>query len=349
MTLSQIPSCCLVTGGSGFIGTNFIRLIIKEWPETHIINVDKLTYAGNPANLRDLETNHYYHFVRQDITNKDAMTSLCNGSHFSQIPKPEIIIHFAAESHVDRSIVDPYIFLQTNIIGTATLLDQVKQKHVKRMIHISTDEVYGDLEPEAPAFYENQALNPSSPYSTSKASSDLLVKAYIRTFGIDAIITRCSNNYGPYQFPEKLIPLMILNASQNKPLPVYGNGLNIRDWVHVEDHCRGILASIMNGKSGGVYHFGGNCEVRNIDVVKNILSIMRKDHSLITYITDRPGHDKRYAMNIENTSKLLNWKPLNSFEQGLTQTIEWYLSHQDWWQPILTGEYQKWIQTWYGE
>ncbi|HAA58862.1 MAG TPA: dTDP-glucose 4,6-dehydratase, partial [Myxococcales bacterium] len=291
----------LVTGGCGFIGSNFIRHVLQEQLVAKLINVDLLTYAGNPANLADFEDDERYVFYRADIADEEAINEILS-TH-----QVDVLLNFAAESHVDRSIVDPQAFVRTNLVGTSTLLNAARKQNVPRYIQISTDEVYGSLSFDDPAFTEQTALNPRNPYSAAKAGGDMLVLAHEHTFGINACVTRCSNNYGPYQFPEKLIPLMLLNAMDGKPLPVYGTGENIRDWIHVEDHCRGIAAVLQHGQTGRVYHFGGDCELQNIDVVRRIIEAAGASEEQITYVKDRPGHDMRYAMNFEETTKELGW------------------------------------------
>ncbi|HHW03159.1 MAG TPA: dTDP-glucose 4,6-dehydratase [Thermoanaerobacterales bacterium] len=323
----------LVTGGAGFIGSNFIRYMLKQHEDYKIINLDKLTYAGNLENLKDVEDNPNYIFINGDITDKNLVESLFFSYDINYV------INFAAESHVDRSIEDPQIFLKTNVIGTQVLLDASKKVNVKKFLQVSTDEVYGSLGPTG-YFTEQSPLSPNSPYSASKASADLLVKAYAHTYGLRVNITRCSNNYGPHQFPEKLIPLMIINAMNDKDLPVYGDGLNIRDWIYVEDHCRAIDMILHHGTVGEIYNIGGNNEKTNIDIVKYILKEIGKPESLIKYVKDRPGHDRRYAIDSTKMQEELGWKPLYSFEEGMKKTIKWYLDNKGWWQKIVTGEYR---------
>ena len=323
----------LITGGAGFIGANYIYYLHKTYGNTiEIINVDALTYAGNLGTLKSLENQSNIQFIKARIEDKIAMRSIFESE------KIDKIIHFAAESHVDRSIQDATPFVLTNVLGTQILLDCAIKYNVKRFVHISTDEVYGTLG-KTGIFTEKNPLAPNSPYAASKAASDLLVRGYVETHGLDAVITRCSNNYGPYQFPEKLIPLMITNALENKSLPIYGNGLNIRDWIYVEDHCRGIDKVTNHGKTGEIYNLGGESEQKNIDIVKKILNQLGKSKSLITYVTDRPGHDFRYAMGIEKVKTELDWTPTVSFEEGLNKTIEWYLNNQSWWQNIKSKNY----------
>lgn len=320
----------LVTGGCGFIGSNFIRHVLEHYQPEFITNVDALTYAGNMENLAGIEEKYpgHYEFFQADIADEEAMEAILSKHQYYAV------INFAAESHVDRSITSPQNFVHTNVAGTAVLVELARRHNVKRYVQISTDEVYGSLGPEG-FFTETTPLDPSSPYSASKAAADLLVLAAGRTYGQDVVVTRCSNNYGPYQFPEKLIPLMITNAMRDKPLPVYGDGLNVRDWIHVDDHCRAIMTVMLEGKSGQVYNIGGNSERRNIDVVKRILQILGKPESLITYVTDRPGHDRRYAIDASKIKNELGWKPLHNFEQALEETVRWYVENPEWWQPLL--------------
>ena len=315
----------LVTGGAGFIGSNFILYQLKKHPEDRIICLDKLTYAGNLETLKDVKDNHKFRFIKADICDKEAVAKA-----FSE-ENPDIVINFAAESHVDRSINDTGIFMQTNIIGTQILLDACR-KHGIRFHQISTDEVYGDLPIEETDlfFSENTNLSPSSPYSASKASADLITLSYYKTYRLPVTITRCSNNYGSYQYPEKLIPLTILSALENKPVPVYGNGRNVRDWIYVEDHCKAVDMVIRNGEAGEIYNIGGGNEKSNIEVVSKILEIMDKPKSLITYVPDRPGHDRRYAVDYSKIEKELLWQPETDFEYGLEKTVEWYIKNEDW-------------------
>ncbi len=315
----------LVTGGAGFIGSNFILYQLKKHPEDRIICLDKLTYAGNLETLKDVKDNHKFRFIKADICDKEAVAKA-----FSE-ENPDIVINFAAESHVDRSINDTGIFMQTNIIGTQILLDACR-KHGIRFHQISTDEVYGDLPIEEPDlfFSENTNLSPSSPYSASRASADLITLSYYKTYRLPVTITRCSNNYGSHQYPEKLIPLTILSALENKPVPVYGNGRNVRDWIYVEDHCKAVDLVIRNGEAGKIYNIGGGNEKSNIEVVSKILEIMDKPKSLITYVPDRPGHDRRYAVDYSKIEKELLWQPETDFEYGLEKTVEWYIQNEDW-------------------
>ncbi len=315
----------LVTGGAGFIGSNFILYQLKKHPEDRIICLDKLAYAGNLETLKDVKDNHKFRFIKADICDKEAVAKA-----FSE-ENPDIVINFAAESHVDRSINDTGIFMQTNIIGTQILLDACR-KHGIRFHQISTDEVYGDLPIEETDlfFSENTNLSPSSPYSASKASADLITLSYYKTYRLPVTITRCSNNYGSHQYPEKLIPLTILSALENKPVPVYGNGRNVRDWIYVEDHCKAVDLVIRNGEAGKIYNIGGGNEKSNIEVVSKILEIMDKPKSLITYVPDRPGHDRRYAVDYSKIEKELLWQPETDFEYGLEKTVEWYIQNEDW-------------------
>ena len=332
----------LITGGAGFIGSNFVRYMVNKYPEYQIVNLDLLTYAGNLENLKDIETASNYTFVKGDIADRTFVKELFETEKF------DYVINFAAESHVDRSITNPEIFVQTNIQGTLALLDAAKTIGVKKYLQVSTDEVYGTLG-ETGYFTETTPLAANSPYSASKAGADLLVRAYHETFDLPVNITRCSNNYGPFHFPEKLIPLMIINALHDKELPVYGNGLNVRDWLHVEDHCQAIDLVLHNGRNGEVYNVGGNNERTNIDIVKTILKQLGKPESLIKYVKDRPGHDLRYAIDATKLREELGWKPKYTFETGIEQTIKWYLDNQDWWQNIISGEYQEYFKSQYGD
>jgi dTDP-glucose 4,6-dehydratase len=331
----------LVTGGSGFIGSNLVRLLLAERPGWRVVNLDKLTYAGNPANLADLARDPRYRFVRGDI---------CNGELVADLFKTEAIdgvMHLAAESHVDRSILAPSVFIETNVRGSQVLLEAAREFGVKRFLHVSTDEVYGSLGPTG-LFTEETPLAPSSPYSASKAASDLLALAYAHTFAVPVVVTRCSNNYGPYQFPEKLIPLMIANAARDLPLPVYGDGMNVRDWIHVEDHCRGLLAAFEAGATGEVYNFGASSERHNIDIVRQVLRLVGKPESLIKFVKDRPGHDRRYAIDARKAGTKLGWAPRVRFEDALAETVRWYLDHRGWWEAIISGEYLRYYEKQYG-
>jgi dTDP-glucose 4,6-dehydratase len=320
----------LVTGGCGFIGSNFVRLVLDHYQPELLINVDVLTYAGNPANLAGVPERfgERYEFSQSDIADREAMERIL-AKH-----KVDAVVNFAAESHVDRSISDPGNFIHTNVVGTEVLLEAARRHRVKRFLQVSTDEVYGSLGPEG-HFTETSPLDPSSPYSASKASADLLVLASYKTFGQEVVITRCSNNYGPYQFPEKLIPLMITNALADKKLPVYGDGLNVRDWIHVEDHCRAIMAALLKGRPGGIYNIGGDGEMQNIAVVKLILETLGKPNDLISYVPDRLGHDRRYAIDSTKVQADVGWKPLRTPHDGIRETIRWYLENRRWWEPLL--------------
>ena len=335
----------LVTGGAGFIGGNFVHYMINKYPKYDIVNLDLLTYAGNLETLKSVENKLNYKFVKGDIADRDFIFKLFREEKF------DIVVNFAAESHVDRSITNPGIFVQTNVMGTTVLLDASKEFGVKRYHQVSTDEVYGDLPLDRPDlfFTEETPLHTSSPYSSSKASADLFVLAYHRTFGLEVSVSRCSNNYGPYHFPEKLIPLMISRALADKELPVYGKGENVRDWLHVEDHCSAIDLIIHSGKAGEVYNVGGHNERTNLEVVKTILNALNKPESLIKYVTDRPGHDMRYAIDPKKLETELGWKPKYNFDTGIAQTIQWYLDNEDWWRNILSGEYNNYFKTMYGE
>lgn len=335
----------IVTGGAGFIGSNFIFHMLEEHPEDRIICLDKLTYAGNLSTLESVMSNPQFRFVKLDICNRDGVYKLFEEEH------PDMVVNFAAESHVDRSIENPSIFLETNIIGTSVLMDACRKYGIKRYHQVSTDEVYGDLPLDRPDlfFTETTPIHTSSPYSSSKAGADLLVLAYHRTYGLPVTISRCSNNYGPYHFPEKLIPLMIINALHDKPLPVYGDGLNVRDWLYVEDHCRAIDLILQKGRVGEVYNVGGHNEMRNIDIVKLICKELGKPESLITYVKDRKGHDRRYAIDPTKIHNELGWLPETKFADGIKKTIRWYLDHEEWWQPIVSGEYQNYYEKMYGD
>jgi dTDP-glucose 4,6-dehydratase len=323
----------LVTGGAGFIGSNFVIYMLNKYPQYQIINLDALTYAGNLENLESIQYNAKYTLVKGDI----AVASLVETIFEQGI---DVVVNFAAESHVDRSILDPQIFVKTNVMGTQVLLDGAKRHNVRKFVQVSTDEVYGSLG-ETGLFHEQTPLSPNSPYSASKAGGDMLVRAYHETFGMDVNITRCSNNYGPYQFPEKLIPLMISNALNDKPLPVYGDGLNIRDWLYVEDHCSAIDLVLHNGVNGEVYNVGGNNERTNIQIIETILAELGKPKSLINYVKDRLGHDRRYGIDATKITKELGWKPKYHFETGMKKTIQWYLDNKEWWQRIQSGVYQE--------
>lgn len=334
----------IVTGGAGFIGSNFVFHMLQAHPDYRIVCLDKLTYAGNLSTLEPVLQQDNFRFVKADICDRQAVDKLF------QEEKPDIVVNFAAESHVDRSIENPGIFLETNIMGTAVLMDACRKYGIQRYHQVSTDEVYGDLPLDRPDlfFTEETPLHTSSPYSSSKASADLLVMAYYRTYGLPVTISRCSNNYGPYHFPEKLIPLMIANALADKPLPVYGNGENVRDWLYVEDHCRAIDLIIHNGKVGEVYNVGGHNEKRNIDIVRIICQELGKPESLIVHVEDRKGHDRRYAIDPDKIHRELGWLPETKFEDGIKKTIKWYLEHKKWWQDIINGEYQEYYAKMYG-
>ncbi len=333
----------LVTGGAGFIGSNFIYYLLKHHPEERVVCLDKLTYAGNLETLDGALKEPRFRFVRGDIADMEAVDAL-----FAQ-EKPEIVVNFAAETHVDRSVMDPCVFVRTNVMGTQVLLESSRKYGVKRYHQVSTDEVYGDLPLDRPDlfFTEETPVHTSSPYSASKAGADLLVLAYARTFGLPVSITRCSNNYGPYHFPEKLIPLMISRALADQPLPVYGKGENVRDWLYVEDHCAAIDLVMRMGREGEVYNVGGHNERTNIDVVRTILKELKKPESLITYVTDRPGHDRRYAIDPTKIHTELGWLPQTAFEDGIRLTIRWYLDNRGWWERILAGEYRDYYEKMY--
>ena len=335
----------LVTGGAGFIGSNFIFHMLKKYPGYRIVCLDKLTYAGNLSTLSSVLEEPNFRFVKLDICDREGVFRLFEEE------RPDIVVNFAAESHVDRSILDPGIFLQTNILGTATLMDACRKFGIRRYHQVSTDEVYGDLPLERPDlfFTEETPLHTSSPYSASKASADLLVLAYHRTYSLPVTISRCSNNYGPYHFPEKLIPLMIINALEEKPLPVYGTGENVRDWLYVEDHCKAIDLIIHKGREGEVYNVGGHNERKNIDIVRLICKALGKSESLITYVADRKGHDMRYAIDPTKIHNELGWLPETKFEDGIQKTIQWYLNNKSWWQEIVSGDYRNYYQRMYGE
>jgi dTDP-glucose 4,6-dehydratase len=328
----------LVTGGAGFIGSNFIRHLLSLRRSYTIVNLDKLTYAGNLTNLQSVDADPNYRFVKGDICDPVAVGDAMRDC--------DAVVHFAAESHVDRSIYEPGAAIATNVTGTFVLLQAARQMNLHRFIHVSTDEVYGDLPPQVTS-NENFPLQPSSPYSASKASADLLVRSFVRTYGFPAIITRASNNYGPYQFPEKFLPLIITNALDGKKLPVYGDGLQQRDWLHVTDHCRGILAVLESGRIGEVYNIGGNAVIDNLSMLHRILRIMNKPESLITYIADRPGHDRRYALDCSKIAQELGWRPLVSLDEGLQQTIDWYLANADWVSAVRGGEYCDYYEKYY--
>lgn len=332
----------LVTGGAGFIGSNFINYILSSRDDLVIVNLDKLTYAGNLENLKEIESNKNYLFVKGDINNNELVDFLFKKYSFNYV------INFAAESHVDRSILGSEVFYISNVVGTNVLLEASRRYGIEKFIQISTDEVYGSLGSTG-LFTERTPLSPNSPYSSSKAAADLMALSFHHTFGLPVVITRCSNNYGPYQFPEKLIPLMIINALGNKNLPVYGDGLNVRDWVYVIDHNRAVELVLEKGKPGEVYNIGASREMKNIDIVKLILTKLAKPEKLIQFVKDRPGHDRRYAIDSSKIQNELGWKPEFDFETAIDQTIDWYLSNKEWWNRIITGDYQKYYKTLYGD
>lgn len=333
----------IVTGGAGFIGSNFVYHMLSKHPDYKIICLDALTYAGNLHTLENAMKNPNFRFVKGDISDRECVYKLFEEE------KPDIVVNFAAESHVDRSIENPGIFLNTNIIGTQVMMDACRKYGIKRYHQVSTDEVYGDLPLDRPElmFTEDTPIHTSSPYSASKASADLLVMAYHRTFGLPVTISRCSNNYGPYHFPEKLIPLIITRALDDKSLPVYGTGANVRDWLYVGDHCSAIDLVIHKGREGEIYNIGGHNERTNLEVVKAVLHELNKPESLITYVTDRPGHDRRYAINPEKIERELGWNPTYNFEQGIKVTVKWYLENKEWWEKIISGEYQNYYKAMY--
>jgi dTDP-glucose 4,6-dehydratase len=330
----------LVTGGAGFIGSAFVRMTIGE-TDLHVVNLDKLTYAGNLENLTSIESDSRYRFVQGDICDSGLVDALLSEE------KPDAIVHFAAESHVDRSILSPEPVIQTNLRGTFTLLEGARKHRLGRFVHVSTDEVYGSLQSPLEAD-ENYPLNPSSPYSASKAGSDLLARSYFVTYKMPVVITRASNNYGPYQFPEKLIPLMISNALEGRRLPVYGDGQQVRDWLYVDDHCRGILSVLRGGRDGEIYNIGGNRSLPNMDVVRQVLALTGKPESLIQYVTDRPGHDRRYALSSEKLMRETAWQPLMDFETGLGRTIDWYRANSPWIERVRSGAYRSYYEKNYG-
>jgi len=342
------PRCLLVTGGAGFIGSNFVRWVLEHEPDVTVVNLDLLTYAGNLESLEDVDQRYghrgdgRYCFVRGDIRDFDLMQGLLQGQ---TTPRPDAVAHLAAESHVDRSIMGPSVFVETNVKGTLTLLEACRAElgarpRPFRFLHVSTDEVYGSLGPDDSPFCETTPIACNSPYSASKAASDLLVRAYGETFELPALITRCSNNYGPYQFPEKLIPLMITRALRDEPLPVYGDGMNVRDWVYVEDHAEALWRVLVAGDVGAVYNIGGESEIPNLELVRRLLALLSKPDSLIRFVTDRPGHDRRYAMDISRIRSTLGWSPRRDFATGLSATVEWYVSHRTWWERVLSEAYR---------
>lgn len=328
----------LVTGGAGFIGSNFIHLVLSEHPDWEVTNLDKLSYAGNLENIKDIEDNSRYRFVKGDIADRELVDKLLRQGF-------DVIVNFAAESHVDRSILDAAPFIETNIKGTQTLLEGARQYKVGRFIQVSTDEVYGST--EEGKFTEQSPLSPNSPYAASKTAADLLCHAYWKTYQLPVIVTRCSNNLGPFQFPEKLIPLAITNALENKPIPIYGDGLNVRDWIFVEDHCRALDIVLQKGEPGEVYNTGATNEKTNLELIHALLNIMGKPQNLITFIADRPGHDRRYALDTSKIAKELGWNPLYSFEKALAATIDWYVNNELWWRSVKSGDYAKYYQRMY--
>lgn len=354
------PTCILVTGGAGFIGGNFIRWVLGHDPSATVVNLDALTYAGNVESLADLRDRHgpagdgRYYFLHGDIRSNDLVVTIMEGNAQESdaigdvrrpIPRPDAVVHFAAESHVDRSIVGPADFIDTNVRGTLTLLEACRATQLKRglpfrFLHVSTDEVYGSLDPADAAFTENTPLAPNSPYAASKAASDLVVRSYVHTYGLPAVITRCSNNYGPYQFPEKLIPLMITRALTNQSLPVYGDGLNVRDWIHVEDHAAALWSVLKRGAVGEVYNIGTEREVENITLVRLLLRLVGKSEGLIRFVADRPGHDRRYALSTKKIRTELEWRPVRNFEEGIESTVRWYVDHPAWWGRVLSEAYR---------
>lgn len=335
----------LVTGGAGFIGSNFIHYILNKYPEYKIVNLDLLTYAGNIKTIQFFEDNSNYKFVRGNIADKPFIMDLFAKENF------DIVVNFAAESHVDRSIIDTSLFVKTNILGTTNLLDAAKESGIKRFHQVGTDEVYGELPLDRSdlLFTEETPIHTSSSYSSSKASADLFVLSYYRTYGLPVTVSRCSNNYGPYQFPEKLIPLMICRALSNKELPIYGDGQNIRDWIYVKDHCTAIDIIIHKGRIGEVYNVGGHSERTNLQVVKEILRVLNKSEKLIQFVSDRPGHDRRYAIDSSKLESELGWKPMVNFDSGIEKTIKWYVDNEAWWHEILSADYKTYIEKMYGE
>lgn len=331
----------LITGGAGFIGSNFINNLLPEHDDWFVVNLDKLTYAGNLENLKPVESYKNYSFIKGDIANRELVDYLFTKYNI------KYVINFAAESHVDRSILGSEVFYRTNVIGTNVLLEAARRHGAEKFLQVSTDEVYGSLGPEG-LFTESTPLSPNSPYSSSKAAADMMALAFHHTYGLPVVITRCSNNFGPYQFPEKLIPLMIINALNNKKLPVYGDGLNVRDWIHVADHNRAVELVFEKGKPGEVYNIGASREMKNIEIVKLILKKLNKSEDLIEYVKDRPGHDRRYAIDSSKIQNELGWKPEIEFETALDNTIDWYVENKSWWERVISGEYQKYYKTQYG-
>ncbi len=331
----------LVTGGAGFIGSNFVHWALARWPDTHVVNLDALTYAGNLANLAGLENDARYTFVRGDITDGGLLNRL-------MAAEVDAVVNFAAESHVDRSLMSSEPFVRTNVVGTQQLLDAARRHGVGRFLQVSTDEVYGSLGPEG-SFTESSTLSPNSPYAASKAAADLICRAYHHSFGLPVIVSRCSNNYGPYQFPEKVIPLFVTNLFEDKKVPLYGDGLNVRDWIYVEDHCAALGTILEKGAPGEVYNVGADCELTNLELTRRILTACGKDESSIEYVEDRPGHDRRYAIDSTRLRTELGWTPQHAFDDALAQTIQWYRDHSDWWQSIKSGAYLDYYQRQYGD
>jgi dTDP-glucose 4,6-dehydratase len=331
----------LITGGAGFIGSNFIRFLVQSGKDYRIINLDKLTYAGNLENLADLVGGPGYEFVRGNIGDGKLVDRLLEEN-------VEAVVNFAAESHVDRSLYEPDLFIQTNVVGVQILLHAALRHKIKKFVQVSTDEVYGSLDAEGPRFREDFPLAPSSPYSASKAAGDLLARSYFKTYGFPVVVTRCSNNYGPYQFPEKLIPLFVTNALENRPLPVYGDGLNIRDWIHVEDHCRALELVLEKGRPGEIYNIGGEAERTNLEITRSILRILGKPESLMQYVADRPGHDRRYAIDFSKIEREIGWKPRYNLDEGLRRTVRWYTEQENWWRRIKSGAYRDFYEKHYG-
>ncbi|HVM42889.1 MAG TPA: dTDP-glucose 4,6-dehydratase [Gemmatimonadales bacterium] len=332
----------VVTGGLGFIGSNFVRMVLERHPDWRVTNLDLATYAGNPANLEDVAAHRGYRFVKGDIAEPADLARALEGG-------ADAIVNFAAESHVDRSILAAGPFVRTNVLGTVQVLEAARAAGSCRVVHVSTDEVYGALGPADAPFTEATPLNPTSPYAASKAAADLLALAFARTYGQDVVLTRCSNNYGPYQFPEKLIPLMISNALEGLRLPVYGDGRQVRDWIHVADHCEGVLAALERGRAGEVYNFGARAERANLDIVSRIVVLTGVAPGLVEHVTDRPAHDRRYAMDPAKAERELGWRPRRSFEEGLADTVRWYVEHERWWRAVKDGSYRDFYRTWYEE
>jgi dTDP-glucose 4,6-dehydratase len=330
----------LVTGGAGFIGSNFIHYVLKQYPDLHVVNLDSLTYAGNLENLKDIQSNPRYEFSRGSISDRELVNRILSRGF-------DHVVNFAAESHVDRSIMDASPFIDTNIKGTQTLLEGMKQYPGGKYLQVSTDEVYGSI--NKGSFNEESNLEPNSPYSASKASADLLCRSYFVTFGVPVVITRCTNNFGPYQFPEKLIPLAITNALEGKEIPVYGDGMNVRDWIYTWDHCKAIDKAMRQGKPGEIYNIGSGVEKTNLDLLYTLLEILDKPRSLLKFVKDRPGHDRRYALDSSKIRNELKWKPECAFKEAMTLTVEWYLKNEPWWRSIKTGEYLKYYDTMYGK